>query len=206
MFPVVEYPPDVSTFWLGLPEHPWPTFIELSDSTSSGDAALVGLALATYGHEGPEPLSPERLEQEFPCALAGGFAATLGNVTIFPSCCCGLEAWREWTRVTVTGDSPWLGHDPAPWVDVSEDGVTIWADGGLSDAAPPDTQKLVTSREELILAIEAARSSLEAFVSTFERGMTAQGVHNAAALARLFQEVFVEGREHDLDRSPRDDE
>ncbi|MFF7580554.1 hypothetical protein ACFZBE_37195 [Streptomyces sp. NPDC008061] len=34
------------------------------------------------------------------------------GVTVSPGCFCGLEDWREWLDV-LTGETPWLGHDPA---------------------------------------------------------------------------------------------
>ena len=32
------------------------------------------------------------------------------SVSISPSCCCGLEDWREWLNFLSTGYSPFLGH------------------------------------------------------------------------------------------------
>lgn len=30
----------------------------------------------------------------------------------------------------VSGDSPWLGHDPGPEVELVSDGLRVWQDGG----------------------------------------------------------------------------
>jgi hypothetical protein len=50
--------------------------------------------------------------------LPGGIQVVCtGQDTISPSCCCGLETWREWIDFLKTGQSPWLGHDPSPWVE-----------------------------------------------------------------------------------------
>jgi hypothetical protein len=38
---------------------------------------------------------------------------TAKDLEITPSCCCGLETWREW-RGVIDGGAVWLGHDPTP--------------------------------------------------------------------------------------------
>lgn len=48
---------------------------------------------------------------------------------VTPGCCAGLEDWRDWAQV-VNGDSPWLGHDPGPEVELVSDGLRVWQDGG----------------------------------------------------------------------------
>lgn len=49
--------------------------------------------------------------------LPGGIQVISEEKVIAPSCCCGLETWREWVEFLETGESPWLGHDPSPWVE-----------------------------------------------------------------------------------------
>lgn len=52
------------------------------------------------------------------------------GTAVVPGCCAGLEDWREWGQV-LTGDSPWLGHDPGPEVEIASDGgLRVWQDGG----------------------------------------------------------------------------
>ncbi|MEV1319926.1 hypothetical protein AB0J14_28045 [Micromonospora arborensis] len=62
---------------------------------------------------------------------AGGLQvrdSTIGTV-VTPGCCAGLEDWRDWAQVLI-GDSPWLGHDPGPEVEIVGDGLRVWQDGG----------------------------------------------------------------------------
>ncbi|MCM0674158.1 hypothetical protein NCC78_05535 [Micromonospora phytophila] len=70
------------------------------------------------------------LAEEFLIA-AGGLQvrdSTIGTV-VTPGCCAGLEDWRDWAQVLI-GDSPWLGHDPGPEVEVVSDDLRVWQDGG----------------------------------------------------------------------------
>ncbi|MEU4556718.1 hypothetical protein [Micromonospora violae] len=70
------------------------------------------------------------LAEEFLIA-AGGLQVrdrTIGTV-VMPGCCAGLEDWRDWAQVLI-GDSPWLGHDPGPEVEVVSDDLRVWQDGG----------------------------------------------------------------------------
>jgi hypothetical protein len=70
------------------------------------------------------------LAEEFLTA-AGGLQvrdSTVGTV-VTPGCCAGLEDWHDWAQV-LTGDSPWLGHDPGPEVEFVGDDLRVWQDGG----------------------------------------------------------------------------
>jgi hypothetical protein len=62
---------------------------------------------------------------------AGGLqvADTSAGTVVVPGCCAGLEDWRDWAQV-LTGDSPWLGHDPGPEVEVVGDDLRVWQDCG----------------------------------------------------------------------------
>jgi hypothetical protein len=51
------------------------------------------------------------------------------GVEVVPGCCAGLEDWRDWTQA-LAGDSPWLGHDPGPEVEVLGDHLRVWQNGG----------------------------------------------------------------------------
>ncbi|MBB4936523.1 hypothetical protein FHR32_000828 [Streptosporangium album] len=46
---------------------------------------------------------------------------------IVPGCCCGLESWREWSQV-LSGEYPWLGHDPTPRIALDGDRIRVWQD------------------------------------------------------------------------------
>lgn len=70
--------------------------------------------------------------------VPGGLLArdTETGVSIPPSCCCGLEDWREWVSVP-RGGQPWLGHSPTPWIEHLDGAVRIWPDGGMGKGRPP---------------------------------------------------------------------
>lgn len=53
------------------------------------------------------------------------------GVGVVPGCCSGLEDWRDWTQA-LAGDSPWLGHDPGPQVEVLGGQLRVWQDGGAN--------------------------------------------------------------------------
>jgi hypothetical protein len=61
---------------------------------------------------------------------------TDAGLTVSPGCCAGLEDWREWEQAA-DGQSPWLGHDPAPWTEHLGSKIRVWPDGGLEGEAPP---------------------------------------------------------------------
>jgi hypothetical protein len=67
--------------------------------------------------------------------LPGGIRAIdeKSHVVINPSCCCGLETWREWLNFAKGGNSPWLGHDPSPWIQRKEENYYIWSMHGLKE-------------------------------------------------------------------------
>ncbi|MFD6566201.1 hypothetical protein [Micromonospora profundi] len=62
---------------------------------------------------------------------AGGLQIrdSITGTVVTPGCCAGLEDWRDWVQVLI-GDSPWLGHDPGPEVEVIGDDLRVWQDGG----------------------------------------------------------------------------
>lgn len=62
---------------------------------------------------------------------AGGLQVrdSITGTVVTPGCCAGLEDWRDWAQVLI-GDSPWLGHDPGPEVEVVNDDLRVWQDGG----------------------------------------------------------------------------
>jgi hypothetical protein len=47
------------------------------------------------------------------------------RTVIGPSCCCGLEGWKAWLDILTTGQSPWMGHDPAPFVELLGEQVCV---------------------------------------------------------------------------------
>ena len=65
-----------------------------------GDIGLVFAQLVDYNHiEGrdAEALQTGIIEAES-LILPGGLQASFGKQETNPSCCCGLENWRDWDR------------------------------------------------------------------------------------------------------------
>jgi hypothetical protein len=57
--------------------------------------------------------------------LAGVIQAVCEGQVITLGCCCGLENWCEWQNFLESGETPWLGHDPSPWLERIGDVVRI---------------------------------------------------------------------------------
>jgi len=120
---------------------PWPVAAMASGSwlTLNADRTdeQVGLFVAALASRidvrppgGRDEVVDALLAEELLIA-AGGLQvgdATAG-VAVVPGCCAGLEDWRDWVQV-LTGESPWLGHDPGPEVEVVGDDLRVWQDGG----------------------------------------------------------------------------
>ncbi|WP_329393718.1 hypothetical protein OHA45_07110 [Streptomyces lydicus] len=109
--------------------------------------AEVGTALATLVDYNSRPSTDERpvadageqlrrlLQQEKLIAPGGlRLRETDIDVTVRPGCCCGLEDWRDWLGL-LEEDVPWLGHDPSPAIEVVEQVVRLWPDGGTEEGA-----------------------------------------------------------------------
>ncbi|WP_372661103.1 hypothetical protein [Amycolatopsis kentuckyensis] len=101
---------------------------------------------------------------------AGGLLArdTRTGVAIPPSCCCGLESWREWTDVP-RGGRPWLGHSPAPWVEHLDNAVRIWPDGGLGEDPPPIEHAITAPLDVVTAQLHSTNQDLLGFLDAADR-------------------------------------
>ena len=126
--------------------------------------------------------------------LPGGIQAICeGNKSIDPSCCCGLETWREWIDFLETGQSPWLGHDPSPWLDVQGDLIRIWSDGGLESVS--DAFYIDVSKSHFKQALGLLERDLQAFLFGIDSWAQDVGFERSSDLSRKFNECFkIEGR------------
>ncbi|WP_436528258.1 hypothetical protein [Actinoplanes sp. HUAS TT8] len=105
------------------------------------------------------------------CLIAPGglrLADTVTGMAVVPGCCAGLEDWRDWVRV-VDGESPWLGHDPAPEVEFADDGLRVWQDGGLGRTRGrwAETSVLV-QRPALIDLLRSVHGDLVGFLAAID--------------------------------------
>jgi len=184
---VVERPIRAPAFVPGVPPQPWPAFVRLCGESSDHDVALVVAQFARYGHGGLSPGSLEGLVADFPRITPGGLAAVDGVNTVHPSCCCGLESWRDWHRLLSDGPSPWLGHDPAPWVERRGDEFLVWADGGLGKEGVGELQPIHFSKDQLAAALDAAERDLVAFARRLLDWSSVVAPAHAQALAEGFR-------------------
>lgn len=161
----------------GKQVRPWPwavsnppvfSFMRLGPDMAADDAGLFFALLADYNRIASEDIAT--LEEGVLAAehliLPGGLVVAHGDLVIEPSCCCGLEDWRDWEQA-LTGQSPWLGHDPAPWVEVSGSTVCVWADG--AEDAATDTYAISFERAHFETELARAGTHLRAFLKQFAR-------------------------------------
>lgn len=108
--------------------------------------------------------------------------------TIFPSCCCGLETWREWIDFLKTGQTPWLGHDPSPFVENRGDVIRIWSDGGMGTVS--DAFYIDVSRDRFAKALILVEQDLQAFLPLIESWAQEVGCTESTKLSQKFDEGF----------------
>ena len=191
---VVESPERRISTWGPLPDLPeYPGMIRLSSSTPEAEVAVVVAQLTVYGRTGQAPLTMEQLVNEPVRILPGGLRAVSGETVIAPSCCCGLETWREWIGLLKGGGSPWLGHDPAPWVEKQKDSFIVHSDGGLGEDSGPVrgvVKHVSFSRSELEAALDRVQADLAGFLMRLEDWMRGHKPALARALVSVFDHWF----------------
>ncbi|NEO88729.1 MAG: hypothetical protein F6J87_31565 [Spirulina sp. SIO3F2] len=171
MLPVVEAPYFEGEFlapW-SVPEFEPLSMIQLHEGMSHPEVGLVMAQLAAYNHIDLENDRQTVLEQILGAdslVLPGGIEVISQGKVIPPSCCCGLETWREWQEFLKTGNSPWLGHDPSPWLESDGDIVRIWSDGGLE--AVKDAFYFNVSRSDFAVYLMLLEEELRGFLIAVE--------------------------------------
>lgn len=126
--------------------------------------------------------------------LPGGIQVIdeLQNI-ISPSCCCGLETWREWVDFLKTGETPWLGHDPSPFVENRDDVVRIWSDGGIDYSAGQFVNNafyIDVSRDRFAKALILVEQDLQAFLFCIDSWAKEVGFRESSKLCQKFDEYF----------------
>lgn len=190
---VVEAP-----WYEGSPLWPWPiptvvpfSQIVLSSTTPDLDIGLVVAQLVSYAGNldptGDNVLA--RLTMQKSRILPGGLRLiSADGRVISPGCCCGLETWREWWAFLSTGDSPWLGHDPDPWIESLSDVVRVWSAGGLSSTE--DRFAIELTREEYENALQRVTNELQGFLLRLHAWATTNGVPDPVAFVKKFDKWF----------------
>ncbi|MGB3627147.1 MAG: hypothetical protein WA989_15050 [Henriciella sp.] len=124
--------------------------------------------------------------------LAGGLVVRDGNFLLEPSCCCGLEDWWHWKDMQPGEPSPWLGHDPAPWIEALPDRIILHLEGGQEPDVPRQHDGMLSvSYEAYEAALARAEADLAAFRKRLEHWLythapSATGADVAARIANWF--------------------
>ena len=170
-------------------------YVTLDGTADDADIGSVMAQLAGYNQLLPfnaVAAGLDRLATERSLVLPGGLRATHGDRSITPSCCAGLEGWREWLYFLESGQSPWMGHSPDPWAEQDGGRVRLWSEVWPADSDPPST---VTALEaplpEFERELRRAADGLVGFLNRVESWATALGgTERGAAVARAFDENF----------------
>lgn len=131
--------------------------------------------LHRYAHSsGPSPdrletLAADLIGREVQ-VVAGGLVARRGEFLLIPGCCCGLEGWVEWEVALSSGRSPWLGHDPDPWIETKDNRITLH-NGGIVE---PESCELDVSEVEA--ALKRARDDLTDFLIALKTWLLREGI------------------------------
>ncbi|MCP2732383.1 hypothetical protein [Limnofasciculus baicalensis] len=133
LYPVVEIMgyKDGHLFPWHIPNSNPFSLIRLSGNMTEEEIGLVFAQLVNYNHLPSGGDTKEVLDSIINSSrliLPGGIQVReVSGKVISPSCCCGLEGWREWLRFLQTGTSPWLGHSPTAWVERVDNLVRVYS-------------------------------------------------------------------------------
>jgi hypothetical protein len=189
--PVVEAPRNCGQWWPWVVSDRSPfSFVHLGAGISAEDIGLVFAQLVDYNHiegQDTEALQTGIIEAEG-LLLPGGLQTSYGNQEINPGCCCGLETWREWEQV-LKGGSPWLGHDPAPWVELCGNAVRVWSDGGLNERR--DAFSIAFECQHFEAEFERAGKELRAFLTLSAAWAQSAGFSDVGAICRKLDRCFA---------------
>lgn len=105
---------------------------------------------------------------------------------ITPTCCCGLEDWRDWFHFLETGNSPFLGHNPTQWIERSEDVIRVWS-AGLSEGAEYFIPFGVEEYRELLRQVE---NDLKDFLGRLREWAVQTDSQRAERFVARFDKMF----------------
>lgn len=120
--------------------------VYLSKNSSAGDVVLFLTVLCGINeldiNKEPNEVIKELINMD-EVTLSGGIAFESQSKVILPSCCCGLEQWKEVREAVVNKKAAWLGHDPFPSIEYLDESVRIWSDDyfGIMKKEPPTEQE-----------------------------------------------------------------
>ncbi len=195
---VVEAPSGQGECPWTIPQPEASSWIRLSGEITYEEIGLVCAQLVQYNCLDLSGEAKSVLKQVLDAeslVLPGGLQVILGNQLITPSCCCGLETWREWQYFLKTGESPWLGHDPSPWVEQRDDTVRIWSDGGLGESVRKAFY-IDVSRSVFREGLRLVERELQGFLFCIPSWAQEVGFEQSNALFQKFDQCFNIGRRY----------
>lgn len=191
--PVVELP-----WFEGTPPWPWPiadaapfSFLVLSAQMKDEDVGSVVAQLVKYNHIEIGPTVEELLARVVAAEsllLPGGVQASEGDRRINPGCCSGLEECLRWFACPETKQTPWLGHDPSPYVEWSGDAVRVWSDGGIGRVA--DAFAIEFTRERFADEVARVGRDLRKFLARLARWARVRGFSSPKVLCDRVAECW----------------
>ncbi|MEV7729090.1 hypothetical protein AB0P15_30810 [Streptomyces sp. NPDC087917] len=185
------------TLWPVADPPPGP-LLTLSGRLSPREVGTVMAVLTSYnkgGHGRPDR-DPEggveqlrRLVEAESVIAPGGLRIqdTVTDVTASPGCCFGLENWRDWLEL-MTGEEPWLGHDPAPRIEHAGSLVRLWPDSDDPAGLPMEIPL-----SDLPVTLGSVRNDLRDFLTLVERWAADHAPTLAPALVAKLDESLAIG-------------
>jgi hypothetical protein len=173
------------------------SMIPLSGEMTYPEIGLVFAQLAQYNQielSCKKQVILEQILEAESLVLPGGIEVISEGMSIPPSCCCGLEGWRDWILFLETGDSPWLGHDPSPWIENQGGNILVWSDGGMESAR--NTFYIEVPRPHFKRVLTLVERELQAFLFSIESWAQEVGFNRSNELFQKFDECFNVGRKY----------
>jgi hypothetical protein len=181
---------------------PGPEDLVLSGELAPTDIGTVIAVIAVYNHDHITPPGEEddhpaparliqRITQADSLIAPGGLRIrdTSTGLTVSPGCCCGLEHWQEWNQAAV-GQSPWLGHSPAPWVEHLGPTIRVWPDGGDEAVPPAGALPIEIPASDVSRLIASAHQQLQGFLDLLEPWALPLAGSNAGSLGSALATHF----------------
>ncbi|MFF2090715.1 hypothetical protein [Paenibacillus sp. NPDC058174] len=168
---VIQNPYYEQPSWITKVEYKEITY--LSRLSTSENAVLFLTLLCGYNNidinRKPAEVFNELITVE-EVAISGGLAFEDESKVILPGCCCGLEGWREVLEAVLSKKNIWLGHDPYPTLEFTNNLVRVWSDDYSGtfrkDLSGQDLQKMFYIeyvRDDLINKLQAIETDLLEF-------------------------------------------
>ena len=195
----VEAPPPWSVLGEGMPYR-----VRLSADMGAAEVGSVVWQLAQYNGVPVDGRSAREILQDIvradSIALPGGVAVRdASGREILPGCCAGLEEWREWLAFEITGATPWMGHEPDPWLERVGDVVRVWSHGELSEAAIEPAFAIDVPVADFRRGLVDLRTDLEGFLGALGSWARRVSPAEADALVAKFDHAFEVSAGRDRD-------